>query len=285
MLDATTFGYLEIDEASRSSSFVRVAADGSVTRTAGGNGRLAALGGPMSPRRSPFTRDGRFLVQAELECEDDCALAILDRYPMGAEVAPVDRVPIAGAGWNVQSIALSEDGRRVAVCTHDAALVFDRDTRAARTIPLEGVCMALSPDRGVVLVAPTEEHEPGLRRVDLASAEAREGATTVRGGAAIDACGTSAVAFGRVDATTQRIERVFFDGRRPETLFEGPAEPTWMTDVQIDERGWVLVVGEDDRRERGFTGAWIVPLAGGATTTIAIDTGAQVFEVALGPTP
>lgn len=283
-IDARHWGYLVADLGARTASFVVVDDAGNVTRTEGGNGRVGGIGGPPV-RRSPFTRDGRFMAEPG-ECSEptlagDCVARVYDHYPLSARDTPIDTVPLL-LGRELFSLSISEDGARLATSYRDApGEIFDRTTRHAVSPALEGLALALTPDLSLALVVAVEGI--GASRVETArgTTEAIPTHLEVRA-AAFDACAESVVLVGAAEDGAQRVERHFFDGRAPVVLLERADEPLFYR-VEIDPRGWLLVLGDEGDVEGRSVVTWTLPLAGGEARRTIIAHESAIWSVVLGP--
>ncbi len=284
-IDAHRWGYLVMDASAAHSELVVVDDAGLVTRTPGGNGRGGSLGGPLPLRRSPFTRDGRFMVLpgdcSEPTLPGECMASIFDAFPTSGHDRRIDFVPMA-PGRELQSLAISDDGTRVALSYRDApGLVFDRGTREAVPPALDGLALAFSRDLSRVLVVPREG--AGASLADTGTGRVTSLPTTLEvRAAAFDPCGQSVVLAGAGGPLGQRVERRFFDGREPVVLLdESPETPFFQ--AEIDDRGWLLLLGDvGDPDERSVV-TWTLPLEGGEARRLALSHSRAIWGVVLGP--
>lgn len=281
-MDGDAIVYLASPGSPQGATFVRVLPDGTEERRRGGTGLMEGLGGPVAFWQSPFTRDGRFMALAQW-CEEDvmgeCAVAVFDRYPSDGD-EPID---VLGLERPPSEILLSEGADVVAICTRaegadGALLVWNRAADAQTTLAITGRCHAMSPSGEHVLTASYDEETATLIAAGAGTRTTIETGLHVSG-AAFDACAQSVVLVGSVPGgTTQRVVRVFFDGRPPSVLLETTGPGRELTRVEVDARGWVLIASD----EPGVAAhVFVVSLDGSNLTEWTVP--GRVFGASLGP--
>ena len=291
MLPDGSFAYAE-EVFTPQQTLVRVAPDGTVSRTPGGATLPAGVSGMLPLHRAPRTPDGRLLLTPE-RCDEHtwaCQLALY-RHGLDHVRPPLITVPFSleeGAYY----LALAADGSAFSGCVgprggRPGAWLWV-DVASGETWQRE-----VSADCAYIDV---QQQRALTRSGHTVTAYGRIGAPTSVEASVfpsrtlLSACGDSVFVAGRIEGPERGtsvpdapvvVERISLDGGERTILATWPTGPYHdVVALELDERGWLMVLVAQQHQDAEL---WLVPTSGPQQTTpVALPSG-RVYMAVLGP--
>ncbi|MCA9577600.1 MAG: hypothetical protein KC668_19320 [Myxococcales bacterium] len=288
-----SFVYAE-ELSSAQQTLVRVAPDGTVSRTPGGATRPVGFGAMLPVHRAPRSPDGRLALTPE-RCDErrgECQLALY-RDDLGQERPPLMSVPFS-LQYGSYYLALAADGSAFSGCVGPNAgrpgawLWVDVASGETWQREVSAYCSYIDMPQQRAL---TRDGRTVTAYARLGSPTSVE-ASVFPSQTVLSACGDSVFVAGRTEGTGPNapapdtpapvvVERIPLDGGERTVLATWPTGPSHdVVALELDERGWLMVLVTNEAEEAQL---WLVPTSGRQQPTpIAVPSG-RVHTAVLGP--
>ncbi|MCA9579440.1 MAG: hypothetical protein KC668_28620 [Myxococcales bacterium] len=293
MLPDGAFAYAE-HLSTPQQTVVRVAPDGSVSRTPGGATRPAGFGSMLPLYLAPRTPDGRLALTPE-RCDErhgECQLALY-RDDLEQERPPLLSVPFS-LQEGAYRLALAADGSAFSGCVGPRAgrpgawLWVDVASGETWQREVSAYCAHIDMQLQRVLTADGRT----VSVYDRLGASTSVEASVFPSRTLLSACGDSVFVAGRVEGPEPGapaldtpapvvVERISLHGGERTVLATWPTGPSHeVVALELDERGWlmVLVTRQDEEAQ-----LWLVPTSGPQPPRPVSVPSGRVYTAVLGP--